>query len=137
MESFKVYLPSNACPDLFPNNTATDYRTRFDKEIALNGQWEVGMESIIYSSHIKDDKEKAQIYFLVKMKQPKPVNELFPFEFITNSKRKWKGFEGVIPNVFETNTAQVDSILDTLNAMNRNILMSQKLTVYGRVLSFP
>ena len=51
MDAFKVYLPSNACPTLFPDNTATNYRTRFDKPIALDGAWEVGVGSTVFPNH--------------------------------------------------------------------------------------
>ena len=136
MDSFKVYLPSNACPEFFPNNTSTDYYTRFDKPINLHGQWEVGMESITYSSHINDEKEKALMHFFVKSKEVKTVNSLFPYEFITTPQTQWKGFKGIMPNVFETNSTKIDSILDTLNAMNRQMLMPQKLAVHGRIFQF-
>ena len=61
MSSFKVYLPSNACPDIYPNNTPTDYHINFDNPIELEGQWEVGVESICYASKIYDSAETASI----------------------------------------------------------------------------
>ena len=136
MDSFKVYLPSNSCPTLFPQNTATDYRTRFDKAINLDGQWEVGVESISYSSHINDEKERANVNFFIKSKHPVPINNMYEFEFITTDQRKWKGYDGITPSRFETNTSQIESILNTLNGMNRQMLNSQKLAIYGRVFEF-
>ena len=62
MDSFKVYLPSNTSSDVFPNNTASDYTTRFDTPLELKGQWEVGLESVFYSSQIDYTKEQAQIH---------------------------------------------------------------------------
>ena len=76
MDAFKVYLPSNACPVLFPDNTATDYRTRFDKAIDLSGSWEVGVGSIAYSSRINDEKERAQVQFNVTAPKEVTINSL-------------------------------------------------------------
>ena len=53
MESFKVYLPSNACELLYPNNHPSDYKTSLDHSIHLDGEWDVGVESIFYASDRK------------------------------------------------------------------------------------
>ena len=131
-----MYLPSNVSPDLFPQNTSTDYRTHFDKAIHLDGQWEVGVESISYSSHISDEKEVARLNLTVKSKQVATVNSLYDFEFITSNQGTWKGFNGIIPNEFEAKPSEIQSILNTLNAMNRQMLNSQKLTTNGPIFEF-
>ena len=95
MDTLKVYLPSNACPTLFPDNTASDYRTRFDKAIELDGKWEVGVGSIAYSSHINDKKERAQINFKAFVTQDVPINTLYTYTYYTTDKGLWKGFDGV------------------------------------------
>jgi len=77
MDFFKVYLPSNACSNLYPNNTASDYRTRFDKAINLEGDWEVGVESITYSSNLNDEREHAKMELSVKLKKVVTVNSLY------------------------------------------------------------
>ena len=66
MDSFKVYLPSNVSNHLYPENSPCNYRTRFGQPIDLDGHWEVGLESILYSTNINDESEKAQIDFEVK-----------------------------------------------------------------------
>jgi len=48
--AFKVYLPSNACHDHFPNNSPTDYRIQLGKPLELMGKWEVGLDGIFYSA---------------------------------------------------------------------------------------
>ena len=66
MESFKIYLPSNACYSIYPNNSSSDYKTRLDVPIALQGEYEVGVESIFYSSNLKlKGNQKAQVYCTV------------------------------------------------------------------------
>ena len=63
MESFKIYLPSNACYSLYPKNSSSDYKTRLDYPIVLDGEYEVGVESIFYSSQIEAKRdEKAQVF---------------------------------------------------------------------------
>ena len=63
MESFKVYLPSNACYLLYPKNSSSDFKTRLDRPIELDGEYEVGVEGIYYSSQIELRRdEKAQIF---------------------------------------------------------------------------
>lgn len=128
---FKVYLPSNACSSLFPENTSTDFRTRFDKAIELSGKWEVGVESIAYSSRIRDQKEQAKIYFYVNASEQIPVNNIYPFHFHTSEDGQWKGLTGVLPNKFETDSSNIESVIQTLNAMNRLLLnMSNSASIF-------
>ena len=136
MDSFKVYLPSNACPNIFPQNTATDYRTHFEKGIDLDGQWEVGVESICYSSHINDDKEKAQLQLFIKWKESVPTNNLYPFSFITTEKNEWRGFEGISPKRFEKDATQIESVISTLNDMNLQMMTPQKFELSGNIFVF-
>ena len=91
-----MYLPSNACPTLFPNNTGSDYRTRFDKAIELDGRWEVGVGSIAYSSHINDEKERAQINFKAFALQDVPINTLCTYNYYTTAKGLWKDLDGAL-----------------------------------------
>jgi hypothetical protein len=126
MDSFKVYLPSNASFDLFPDNTATDYRTRFDKPIELNGNWEVGVESISYSSQLRDEKEKGRILFHTMASVTTPVNNLYPFRFHTTEKGEWKGLTGVMPKTFEKDCKKLEKIIPILNALNDEIVDKRK-----------
>ena len=126
MESFKVYLPSNASHQLFPDNTPSKYRTRFDKPIDLNGEWEVGVESISYSSFINDEGERANVDLRVEAKHKVLLNNIHPYEFILTKDDKWKGFEGIRPTIFETDSTKLDEILYSLNAMNDDITKSGK-----------
>ena len=132
MDSFKVYLPSNASVNDYPDNTPTDYRTRLSEYLSLNGEWEVGVESIFYSSHIEDNKEKALIQMIVKSFEQVPVNDTYPYKFCTTSTGKWKGYasNAVMPQKFETDPKKIKNIIDTLNAMNKEILESPNKKVF-------
>lgn len=128
MDSFKVYLPSNASFDLFPDNTPTAYRTRFDNPIELNGNWEVGVESISYPSHFRDEKEKGRILFHTMASVTTPVNNLYPFRFHTTEKGEWKGLTGVMPKKFEKDSKKLENIISTLNGLNDEIVDKRKKT---------
>lgn len=46
---FFVLLPSNASLDLYKDNTLTSYTVQLPERILLNGEYEVGLQSIIWS----------------------------------------------------------------------------------------
>ncbi|KAJ8048960.1 hypothetical protein HOLleu_01484 [Holothuria leucospilota] len=48
MASFYVTLPSNSSPDVYPQNTLTNYRVKLAQPITLEGDWEVGLAEFIY-----------------------------------------------------------------------------------------
>lgn len=41
-------MPSNASPEIYPDNTLTHYRLKLPQPISLEGQWEVGLTEILY-----------------------------------------------------------------------------------------
>lgn len=129
MDSFKVYLPSNACPDLFPDNTPTHFKTRLNKVIELDDkQWEVGVENIAYSSRINDDQERVEIHCSVKGKKVFKLNDNYPYKFNLNSNGSWKGFEGVMPSVYGKDPTNIKKIVETLNYMCHLILDKNRIT---------
>lgn len=140
MDSFKVYLPSNACPNLFPDNTPTDYRIRFDKPIDLDGKWEVGAESVFYSSRINDEKERTQIRLNVETRENRLMNSLYPYEFnIPDSgiyAGLWNGYRGISPKNFEKEGSKIQSVLDTLNNMNYDMLTEKTIRETGKLFRF-
>lgn len=132
MSSFKLYLPSNACPYIYPDNSPTDFRTVFDKPIELEGNWEVGLESICYSSNIVDDTEPAYMTLKVgKVTRPLLSNE-YRFRYRLKADDTWPGFVGVQPTTFESDPKKIDSVLNTLNSLNDLILTSGKAFHFRR-----
>ena len=137
MDAMKVYLPSNACPTLFPDNTATDYRTRFDKAIELDGNWEVGVGSIAYSSHINDKKERAQITVKAFTRQEVPINSIYTYNYATKDNEVWKGFDGVLPPNPSLDSSNIQAVLDSLNDANISMLLpNEKHGGQKRVFNF-
>ena len=136
MDSFKVYLPSNASTNVFPENTPTNYRTQFQNTIRLEGEWEVGVESILYSSHIEEKGESATINLSVRSHPSITVNSIYPYEFNFSTENKWMGYKAFAPQVIEKDPDNIENILDCLNRLNKVILSSEKQKVYGPVFQF-
>ena len=118
MESFKVYLPSNACHLTFPNNSASDYKTCFDKPIELDGEWEVGVESVFYSSHIADNNAKALIHCEATVIEKYPANDDNFFKYKLSDEKDFHGTLGIVPDTFEEDPSRIDKVIQTLNVMN-------------------
>ena len=54
MSEFFIHLPSNACPSIYPLNTASDYAIQLNDPIQLNGGgWSVALNDISYTTDWK------------------------------------------------------------------------------------
>lgn len=134
MDSFKVYLPSNASTQLYPSNSPSDYRTRLDQPINVDGDWEVGIESVFYSPNFQNEGEKARIDF-VNVVTSITVNSIYPYELITGSISR--GIGAVMPkHAFESNGENLWSVLKTINSINDLILNPSKKKTFGEVFDF-
>ena len=63
---FYLMLPSNASTDIFPDNKMTSYCIKLPKTVNLEGDWEVGVYSIIYPNSwytLENKSDKKHIYF--------------------------------------------------------------------------
>ena len=49
-EGFYITLPNNSSKDFFPENNPSEYTTRLPQWIQLNGEWEIGLHSMAYTS---------------------------------------------------------------------------------------
>jgi hypothetical protein len=120
MDQFNVYLPSNACATIYPNNTSTNYKTRFGRNIQLDGEWEVGVESIFYASQFEDTQRRAQIHCSIALDQ-----QLVNDKFQLTPEGKWKGFDGIMPgefDEFEEDPNKTDHVLNTIAMLNKQIV---------------
>ena len=129
METFEVFLPSNACEDIYPDNTPSDFRTRFDNAIEFDGEWEVGVQSIFYSTHIDESVRKERLDCDVTTVKKTFANETNEYKFLLTEEGKWKGFLGVTPTEFEEDPKNIKGVVDTLNKMNK-LLMKDKNAFY-------
>ena len=61
---FYVFLPSNASLNLYEDNTLTSYTVHVPEPIVLEGDYEVGLQSIIWSRsfyNITDDSDRFYV----------------------------------------------------------------------------
>ncbi len=72
---FYITLPSNASPEVFPDNKTTSYRVKLPQNINLVGNWEVGLYSISYpnSWYTLQDGFDTHIYYADKSGLFQPV----------------------------------------------------------------
>jgi len=135
MDTFPVYLPSNASTLIYPENTASDYHTRLDQPIRLEGEWEVGLQSINYVSKIDDSNEKSIIWLQYQI--PKLVNEEDEFfHFRLTPDKKWNGNNDVYPIKFESDATKIDKVIETLNNLNDVILKDGEVKRLGKLFEF-
>ena len=138
MDSFKIYLPSNASSDRFPDNSSSNFHTELNRPIDLHGKWEVGLESIFYSSKLGSKKEKGSLDINVKAEKKSFAYEELPFRFRLTKDNTWSGYKGV--QVKPPKEVTLSNVLTTLNSANDLILEDgQKLfkfSIQGTKLRF-
>ena len=124
MESFKFYLPSNACENIYPNNTPNDYKTRLDNPIQLQGDWEVGVESVFYSSNIDNATEQAQIHCKVNALKERYLNNdaKKTEKLVLNPAVERNQRVEIVPDVFEKDPNNLNAVIKTLNDMNEYLV---------------
>lgn len=115
MDTFKVYLPSNACENIYPSNTASKFETVLSRPISLQGEWEVAAESIFYSppSLVKNESITARVAY-------------DNIKYHLTKENRWKGFDGIYPLDKTLNTNNIDKVITTLNGMNQLISKEEK-----------
>ena len=52
MNEFTVHLVSSASMNIFPQNTLSSFKTYFNEEINLKGDWRVALSEIIFPAKI-------------------------------------------------------------------------------------
>ena len=86
MDSFTIELVSNASGKLFPDNTLSSFANFLPEQLNLEGQWEVAISEISYSSMYQNITEAKFKFFDEKL--PKPAStynlELGPYTSITD-----------------------------------------------------
>lgn len=129
MESFKIYLPSNASHDRYPNNTASNYKTNLSNPMRLNGEWEAGVESIYYNGNIGDKNGTSTITVTTKTHTPSLVNDIYPFKFELSSKKKWL-YREYYPKAIPSSSQDLKAICEALNSVNRQILANKDQKIF-------
>ena len=134
-ESFKYILPSNASAAYYPKNTASDFQIHLNNPLYLTGEWQVGIESMYYSSNIGDKEEEATIELTCKSKKTVFVNDLYPFKFKVTADNKWRGYEGLFPKTITENGTDWQNVLKSLNSLNEEMLVGKKQLFTFRIVN--
>ena len=60
-DNFYLTLPSNACTDIFPDNSGGYYKTNLPQELKLDSnKWEVGLSEITYVANSWDNVREGE-----------------------------------------------------------------------------
>ncbi len=130
MDAFKVYVPSNASKQHYPQNNASNFQVSLNNPIQLDGQWEVGVESVYYNSNIGDENEQAQVIIQSRVEEESDINDSFPFKFKTSADNTWLGYHGVKPVSIPSDPKNLKEVLSTLNSLNKQMLVDEKQKVF-------
>ena len=119
MTSFDCILPSNVAPDTYPDNTASDYTTPLTNPIHCDGQWEVGLKSIFYDSHVGDETEMGKISINHWQQKKFWLNDYYKVQYQTTKIDTWDYSSRIIP-AFEPPSYK--KVADVLNGMNERLV---------------
>lgn len=120
MDNFRIYLPSNASTDLFPTNSPSNYTTALNHPLILNGDWEVGVESICYNSKIESNEESAIVDVTAYTMKVIPVTKVYKFQYKLPNNRKWN-YNWIYINS-EYDGTDHDTLCSELNKGNQQII---------------
>ena len=135
MDSFRVYLPSNASMDLFPDNKPSDYKIQMNPPLRLTGNWEVGVENVCYHSAIAKASESETLTVRTQTYGAKSMNEVFNYPYVLTKDGKWNydwiQFKSKIDGDLEES-----KLIDALNSGNKMIMKDQRKKVYKFYISY-
>ena len=87
--SFRLFLPSNASADTHPTNTASCFTTDLKTPLRLNGDWEVGVDSICYNTNIGDVDETGTVHSTYSTFTSHILNNEYPTKYKVLANNKW------------------------------------------------
>ena len=125
MESLRMFLPSNASMDVFPNNKPSDFKIQLNPTLHLDGEWEVGVESVCYHSAIADLDEMERITLMPRTYEPLSMNEVFDYSYVLTKDGKWN-YDWIQLQSAYYGDSDAIKIIDTLNSGNDLIMKNQK-----------
>ena len=134
MDSFRVYLPSNASMDLFPDNKPSDYKIQMNPPLQLNGNWEVGVENVCYHSNIANTRESETLTVRTQTYGTKPINEVYNYPYVLTKDGKWNYDWMQFKSNFYGDLDK-SKIIDALNSGNKMIMKDERKKVYKFYIS--
>ena len=125
MESLRVFLPSNASMDVFPNNKPSDFKIEMNPPLRLEGEWEVGVENICYHSAIANLEDTERITLMPRTYAPLSMNEVFDYSYVLTKDGKWN-YDWIQLESAYYGDIDALKIIDTLNSGNDLIMKNEK-----------
>ena len=78
MDSFTIELVSNASSQLFSNTTLSSFTNFLPEQVILDGQWEVAISEISYSSMYQNVTERKFMFYDEKLSKTTEANYFEP-----------------------------------------------------------
>ena len=78
MDSFTIELVSNASSELFPDNTLSSFTNFLPEQVNLDGQWEVAISEISYTSMYQNVTEGKFLFYDETLSKTKDFSYLEP-----------------------------------------------------------
>ena len=129
MDSFRVYLPSNASMDIFPDNKPSDFKVEMKSPLILDGKWEVGVENVCYDSDIANSNENEEITVTARAYKAVSMNELFNYPYVLTKDGRWN-YDWIQLESDYYGDSDMPKIRDTLNSGNGLIMKDKRKKVY-------
>lgn len=126
MSSFKIYLPSNASLQHYPSNKPSCFTTQFVNPIQLEGNWQVGVESIYYNSDIGNAEETGTVDITYNYKKQTLVNDLYHVKYKLTEDRKWDYGWRQMLSIPSNDHKQPQLFEKALNSMNTLVVRNPK-----------
>ena len=129
MDSFKIYLPSNASSEHYPQNKASDFSINLNNPIRLEGTWEAGIESIYYDSDFANEDETSTIIIGLTIIKYPLINDNYPFKFKVSNNNKWS-YAPTYPKEIPSKDSDINEVCKALNTVNEQILVNDKQKIF-------
>ena len=129
MNSHRVFLPSNASMDIFPNNKPSEFTVQMNPPLHLEGEWEVGVENVCYHSAIANLNEMEQITLMPRTYESLSMNEVFDYSYFLTKDGTWN-YEWIQLESTYYGHSDTIKIIDTLNSGNSLIMKRKGNRVY-------
>jgi hypothetical protein len=110
MAHFYITLPSDGSKDVFPSNSAANFKTRLATPISLVGEWDVAL----YEIHYK------RLWCVIN-----PIDAEIVYEFKTPSGES--SIQRARVYLYQGYYSTIDEVITSLNSLFSNLKTAQKL----------
>ena len=112
MSHFYIILPSDGSKDVFPNNSAANFKTRLETPISLVGEWDVAS----YEIHYK------RLWHAIN-----PIDAEIVYEITSPSTTEESSTQRARVYLYQGYYSTMDEVVASLNSLFNNLKTGQKL----------